>query len=103
MTYNERRPQNIKGRLCQQLLIVSSSKNLGPNNNTLGDQVQLGHLRCSKMDLIQILVIFSHKKLYPIIGFICLFQKIKDPNKTASISTWFLNIFLLPTTYQIML
>jgi hypothetical protein len=52
-------------------------------------------------DLIQSLVIFSHMKLNPIFSFICLFKKIKDPNKTASISTWFLNIFLLPTTNQI--
>ena len=56
--------------------------NLGPYN-TLGDQVQLVHLRCSKMDLIQILVIFSHKKLNPIISFICLFKQNKNPNKTA--------------------
>ena len=40
-----------------------------------------------------ILVIVSHMKLNPINGLICLFQKIKDPNKTATI----------PTIYQIIL
>jgi hypothetical protein len=69
-------------------------KYLGPNN-TLDEQVLLGHLHCSKMDLIQILVIFSHMKLDPIIRFICLFQKIENPNKTDyMIFTWFLNISL---------
>ena len=75
---------------------------MGPNN-TLGDQVQLGHLHCSKMDLIQSLVIFSHTKTEPHDHLYMFFQKMKDPNKTASIYTWFLSIFLLPPTYQIIL
>ena len=53
---------------------------MGPNK-TLFDQVQLGHFHCSKMDLIEILVIFCHKKRNPIISFVGLFQD-KDPNKT---------------------
>ena len=45
-------------------------KNLGPNN-TLGDQVRLGHSHLSKMDLIQNQLILSHKKLKPIIFSVC--------------------------------
>ena len=54
--------------------MISLPKNLGPNN-TLGDQVQLGHFHHSKMDLIQILVIFSHKKLNPIVYMFILQNK----------------------------
>ena len=60
-------------------------KNLGPDN-TLGEQVQLGHFHRSKTDLIQNQVTISHMKPISMICFVCLFHKIKDPNKIAFIS-----------------
>ena len=54
----------IEGMTC----LVESFKNLGPNN-TLSDQVQLGHFHWSKMDPIQIYVIFYQKKMKPTVRF----------------------------------
>ena len=46
----------------------TDTKNLGPKN-TLGVEVQLGHFHHSKMDRIQIPIIFLHKKMNLMVSF----------------------------------